>query len=104
MSKPRLLWKPDDQAARLAELTARTDDPAKDQPLRRDVRSLGVLLGDVLVEQAGQELFDTVEQLRKLMIAQREQVRSRKGGNDRLQRAQQMIAKMDLAFAHQVTK
>ena len=76
MSKPKLLWRPDDQAARLAELTARTDDPVKDQPLRRDVRSLGVLLGEVLVEQAGQAVFDAVEDLRKLMIAHREQARA----------------------------
>jgi len=37
------------QAARLAELTADTSDPAKELPLRRDVRSLGILLGRVLV-------------------------------------------------------
>ena len=40
-----------------------SDDSAKDHALRRDVRSLGALLGRVLVEQAGQELFDTVEEL-----------------------------------------
>src|SRR5215467_8824079 len=104
MSKPKLLWKPDDQAARLSELTARTDDPAKDQPLRRDVRSLGVLLGEVLVEQARKELFETVEGLRKLMIAQREQARTRSGSGGLLARAQQKIANMDLRRAYQVPK
>ncbi|PYV87960.1 MAG: phosphoenolpyruvate carboxylase, partial [Acidobacteria bacterium] len=104
MSKPKLLWKADDQAARLAELIAPTGDPVKDQPLRRDVRSLGVLLGEVLVEQAGQDLFDTVEELRKLMIAHREQGLKRGGGGHLLRRAQEMIAGMDLGRAYQVTK
>jgi len=44
------LWGAKDQAARLAELTASTDDRAKEHPLRRDFRSLGTLLGRVLVE------------------------------------------------------
>ena len=46
------LWSPDDQTSRLAELTAGTTDPLKELPLRRDVRSLGKLLGRVIVEQA----------------------------------------------------
>ncbi|MFL6307228.1 MAG: hypothetical protein ACJ72H_27155, partial [Candidatus Sulfotelmatobacter sp.] len=54
-SKSKALWKADDQQARLAELTARSDDAAKDHPLRRDVRSLGAILGQTLVEQSGQE-------------------------------------------------
>src|SRR5260221_9058536 len=67
-SKPKPLWKADDQAARLAELTARSDEPAKDNPLRRDVRSLGAVLGQVLVEQSGNEVFESVEELRRLLI------------------------------------
>ena len=47
------LWSAKDQAKRLAELTAGTGDPEKETPLRRDVRSLGTLLGAVLREQAG---------------------------------------------------
>src|SRR5258708_36915501 len=65
------LWGAKDQSARLAELTAGTDDRAKDHPLRRDVRSLGILLGRVLVEQAGEPLFKVVEQLRRLLITSR---------------------------------
>ena len=38
------LWGAQDQAARLAELTAGTQDNAKELTLRRDVRSLGRLL------------------------------------------------------------
>src|SRR5713226_5253084 len=68
------LWSTEDQTARLAELTAGTGDPAKDLPLRRDVRFLGMLLGRVLVEQEGERLFNVVEQLRRLLIEHREQV------------------------------
>ena len=74
MTRPKPLWKADNQKDRLAELTAQSDDSAKDHALRRDVRSLGALLGRVLVEQVGPELFDTVEELRKLMIRHRERV------------------------------
>ena len=53
------LWHADDQLARLAELMS--DDPKlKDAPLRRDVRNLGRLLGEVMKEQAGQSLYDGV--------------------------------------------
>src|SRR5215467_1107673 len=69
----RPLWIEGSPAARLAELTADTSDPTKELPLRRDVRSLGILLGRVLVEQEGQAFFDTVERLRQLLIQHREQ-------------------------------
>ena len=67
------LWRASNQPERLAELSAKTSDPNKETPLRRDVRSLGVLLGRVVVEQAGPVLFDTVERLRRLLIQHREQ-------------------------------
>ena len=67
------LWKPESWSERLAELEARTGD-LKEAPLRRDVRSLGMLLGKVLVEQAGEPLLKAVEQLRRLLIQQREQL------------------------------
>ncbi len=38
----------------------------RDEPLRRDVRMLGDLLGQVLVEQGGPELLETEERLRLL--------------------------------------
>ena len=50
------LWSADDQYDRLEELAAGTGDDAKEIPLRRDVRSLGMLLGKVLVEQAGEAI------------------------------------------------
>ncbi len=48
------LWSDGAQADRIAELTADTADPAKELPLRRDVRSLGILLGRGLAEQEGE--------------------------------------------------
>src|ERR1700684_3464192 len=66
-----LLWKPENWSVRLAELEARTGD-IKEAPLRRDVRSLGMLLGQVLREQAGDQLFGEVEQLRQIAIRRRE--------------------------------
>src|SRR5665213_330422 len=65
------LWIPDSWTDRLAELEARTGD-AKQAPLRRDIRALGTLLGDVLREQAGGALFDAVEALRRTAIARRD--------------------------------
>src|SRR6201997_1234210 len=67
------LWSEHDQSARLAELTADTTDPAKELPLRRDVRSLGTLLGRVLVEQEGETFFEVVERLRRVLIQHRDQ-------------------------------
>src|SRR5271156_6479362 len=99
MSRSKPLWNADEQKARLAELTARSDDSAKDRSLRRDVRSLGALLGRVLVEQAGKELFDTVEELRRLMIEHRERVRHSPAAGahgELMASAQTMIAEMDL--------
>ncbi len=64
-------WQPAHWSDRLAELEARTGE-LKQVPLRRDVRSLGALLGQVLREQAGEALFATVEALRRIAIARRE--------------------------------
>ncbi|MGH9586468.1 MAG: phosphoenolpyruvate carboxylase, partial [Acidobacteriaceae bacterium] len=65
------LWKPESWAERLAELEARGGD-LKEAPLRRDVRSLGMLLGEVLREQAGNSIFEAVEALRQSAIRRRE--------------------------------
>src|ERR1700678_4331576 len=66
-----LLWKPESWSLRLAELEARKGD-VKEAPLRRDVRSLGMLLGQVLREQADEKLFAEVEELRQIAIRRRE--------------------------------
>jgi phosphoenolpyruvate carboxylase len=106
-NKPKLLWKADDQQARLAELTAPSDEPSKDNPLRRDVRSLGAILGQVLVEQSGQEVYESVEELRRLLIEHRETVRrspDQAPRSELMVKAQEMISAMDLTRAYQVTK
>ncbi len=66
-----LLWNPESWAQRLAELEAQAGD-LKEAPLRRDVRSLGTLLGVVLREQAGDEAFAQVEALRQGTIRRRD--------------------------------
>src|SRR5580698_6392284 len=76
-----LLWKPENWSLRLAELEARTSD-IKEAPLRRDVRSLGMLLGEVLREQAGEPLYDAVEALRRTAIARREAEAPQNGAPD----------------------
>jgi phosphoenolpyruvate carboxylase len=66
-----LLWNPESWAQRLKELEAQAGE-LKEAPLRRDVRSLGTLLGEVLREQAGEELFAHVEALRQGTIRRRD--------------------------------
>ncbi|MGA2558860.1 MAG: phosphoenolpyruvate carboxylase [Terracidiphilus sp.] len=66
-----LLWNPESWSQRLAELEAQTGD-LKEAPLRRDVRSLGTLLGEVLREQEGDDLFAHVEALRQGTIRRRD--------------------------------
>ena len=105
------LWSEGAQATRLAELTADTADPAKEVPLRRDVRSLGILLGRVLVEQEGEAFFDVVEQLRRLLIQHREQPPSAGTLNPELEldhslvtRAREIISGLSVEDAYRVTK
>src|SRR5450755_551808 len=103
------LWREDAQSARLVELTADTADPAKELPLRRDVRSLGTLLGRILVEQQGQPFFDIVEQLRRLMIQHREDApsgaKSKLDFNaDLMARAHDIVRALSVDDAYRVTK
>src|SRR3954467_2222199 len=64
------LWHADDQHRRLEELLGVAPD-CREEPLRRDVRSLGRLLGLVIREQEGDEFFEIVESIRKLSISDR---------------------------------
>jgi len=104
----RSLWNAEDQRSRLEELTAATTDSAKDLPLRRDVRSLGVLLGRVLVEQVGESLLDVVEGLRRIFIQHREQPATHTSLPDfqdpLLRQAREIIAGLSIDEAHRVTK
>jgi phosphoenolpyruvate carboxylase len=100
------LWSPEDQAERLNELII--DEPeVKEAPLRRDVRSLGRLLGEVLKEQVGERLFNRVEELRLLTIQYREATgdelgRSSERANQ--QRVAQAAANLELVEAYRLTK
>ena len=100
-----LLWKPESWPSRLEELEAHTGD-LKEAPLRRDVRSLGMLLGEVLREQAGERLFRLEESLRQLSIERREA--ASQGDATRAARLlkQQMVrvAELDLPDAYQLTR
>lgn len=103
------LWKVDDQAVRLAELTSDAPE-VKEAPLRRDVRSLGRLLGEVLKEQAGEPLFAAVEEIRQLAIEYRETsphaapTRVADRQHQLMQRVTQIVADMDLVEAYRMTK
>ncbi len=98
------LWGTDDKSLRLAELTAPTDDRAKESPLRRDVRSLGVLLGRVLVDQAGEAVFKTVEQLRRLLIQSRAHSAKSQSSSNEMQQAGDVVRALSIEQAHRVTK
>ena len=107
MGEPSL-WGTGDQRGRLDELTTGTTSPAKDLPLRRDVRLLGILLGRVLVEQVGESLLGVVEELRRIFIQHREQPRSQTASPDfedpLLNQAREIISGLTVDQAHRVTK
>jgi phosphoenolpyruvate carboxylase len=100
------LWATTDQQGRLSELTAETSDLAKELPLRRDVRSLGILLGRVLVEQSGDPLLDVVERLRHLLIQHREPANpeQEKSEDDLMAQARTIIGRLPLEDAYKITK
>jgi phosphoenolpyruvate carboxylase len=81
MGADERLWEAESQGRRLRELTAVGETRLKESPLRRDVRSLGRLLGEVIKEQAGPAVFEMVEELRRLTIRQRKLARDRGDGN-----------------------
>src|SRR5262252_6023708 len=99
------LWKVNDQAARLAELVSHEGD-LKEAPLRRDVRSLGRLLGEVLKEQVGVEFFNAVEELRLLLIEHREAGArpAATNKNHLMDRAQQIVSSLSIVDAHRMAK
>src|ERR1700750_623190 len=101
------LWQVDDQAARLAELTSH-DQELKEAPLRRDVRSLGRLLGEVLKEQVGEDFFAAVEELRLLLIEHRElhaqSERDVEHEQHLIALAENIVSRLNVAEAHQMAK
>ena len=105
------LWTPTSWPDRLAELQASTPD-LKEAPLRRDVRSLGTLLGNVLREQAGEPLYAAVEALRRTAISRREADNdTAAAGNgsssaeaSHLQQAIARVGAFDLATAYRLAR
>ncbi len=107
MTRKRPLWAADDQTLRLAEMLS-GDDETKERPLRRDVRSLGILLGDVMKEQAGPQLYELVEQLRTLAIQHRETdtepTRIGEAAAPGISTFEQTVRDLDTMQAYRVTK
>ncbi|RPI26174.1 MAG: phosphoenolpyruvate carboxylase, partial [Acidobacteria bacterium] len=108
MSAKRPLWRVEDQAARLAEITS-DRSPEKEMPLRRDVRSLGRLLGQVLVEQGGRDLYEPVERLRRWAVRRREQSGARPGTiiedeHQLAHMADQWISRLSVPEAYRLAK
>jgi len=107
------LWEPEGQGRRLRELTAAGEARLKETPLRRDVRSLGRLLGEVITEQAGREIFEAVEELRRLTIRRRKLSRGEapapRGRDDEApdelaRRAGEIVGRATVREAHLLTK
>jgi phosphoenolpyruvate carboxylase len=72
--------------------------------MRRDVRLLGELLGDVIRESGGQDLLDDVERLRRTVIAARERPPPGDGADPAGDEIAAMVAGWPLARAELVAK
>jgi phosphoenolpyruvate carboxylase len=96
------LWHPTDQSERLTELLGR-EAASKEEPLRRDVRSLGRVLGEVIREQSGDALFEAVERLRQLAIEHREQPPGT-ADDERMEAAEAIVAGLEAGDAHRLTR
>ncbi len=70
----------------------------KDQALRDDVRTLGRLVGELLTEQGGEELFEFVE------AARLRSIRRREGNEKEDERLVDLVSNLDLALAHEVIR
>lgn len=110
MPTDELHWYSEDQIGRLDELIS-CDPQTKKLPLRRDVRSLGFLLGTVIREQQGDEAFAVEEKLRRLSIRHRELENSLKSGQADgaaeaalLREAADIIADLSETEAHHIVK
>ena len=70
----------------------------KDQPLRDDVRILGTLVGDLLRDQGGENLFELVENARQRSIRRREN--NEKPGEE----LAELVKNLDLDLAMEVIR
>ncbi len=110
METPEYFWLAASQQERLNEITT-ADDPLKEEPLRRDVRSLGRLLGTVIREQAGEEIYRVEEELRKLAIQHRQLNRGQgeacldfPGEQELSDRAREIVGTLSTADAGHIVK
>jgi phosphoenolpyruvate carboxylase len=103
MAGTKPIWGALNQQDRMLELTASSSDSRNDLPLRRDVRSLGILLGRVIVEQSGQCVFDIVESLRRIMIDQRETTAA-DTAESLLEEARGIVNSLDITTAYRIAK
>ena len=110
MAEMELFWKVEDQVARLLELISRDLD-LREAPLRRDVRSLGRLLGAVIREQAGEQAYMAEEELRQLAIRHRrlndelgEECLDCPDERELQEQAVQIVGSMRVGEAYQIVK
>jgi phosphoenolpyruvate carboxylase len=98
-----LLWVVPIQEERLNEFSSNAPE-VKEIPLRRDVRSLGKLLGDTLVEQIGAQFFTAVEELRIIMVKRREAESHSPEASQLMATARDRIMAMSTGDAQHMTK
>ncbi|GFO68360.1 phosphoenolpyruvate carboxylase [Geomonas limicola] len=109
MSDRELYWVVRDQRARLDELTG-SDPTLKDRPLKHDVRSLGMLLGTVIREQAGVAVYEAEEELRHLAIRLRQlydgdvEAGASEEGRRIIERMVALVRGMSVADAYHIVK
>ncbi len=94
------LWAAPSQEERLAELLG-MDPATKEAPLRRDVRSLGRILGQVILDQEGKQVYDAVEDLRTASIRHRE---AGSPADELLQQAEAFLSELNTAVAYRLAK
>lgn len=105
MEHHRPLWATDNQIERLQELVSAGGED-REAPLRRDIDALGTLLGEVLRDQGGRSLFDTVESLRQLAKQHRDlaDLSSRQNDSEHSRAISMIVRALGVADAYRVAK
>ncbi len=105
MEHHRPLWATNNQIERLQELISEGGE-SRETPLRRDVDALGTLLGEVLHDQGGRSLFDTVEHLRHLAKQHRERgdLSHDQPDSEHTRAISMIVRALGVADAYRVTK
>lgn len=98
-----LLWSVRSQEERLREITSNAPE-IKEVPLRRDVRSLGKLLGDILAEQVSPQFLGAVEELRTIMVKRRDAQAFLPDASQLMASARKRVMAMSTSDAHRMTK